>query len=81
MHEYAYYGRATPSTLLAKLSCFKTPVMTNPSMQGKQDITFLDGYATPLQCRTGFMYMNLLDKPTDADLDTFPHVLLTGPHE
>ena len=25
--------------------------------------------------------MNLLDKPADADLDTFPHVLLTGPHE
>ena len=27
------------------------------------------------------MYMSLLGKPTDADLDTFPHVLLTGPHE
>ena len=25
--------------------------------------------------------MNLLGKPTDADLLTFPHVLLTGPHE
>ena len=27
------------------------------------------------------MSMNLLGKPTDADLDKFPHVLLTGPHE
>ena len=27
------------------------------------------------------MYMNLLGKTTDADLNTFPHVLLTGPHE
>ena len=27
------------------------------------------------------MYMNFLGKPTDADLNTFPHVLLTGPHE
>ena len=27
------------------------------------------------------MYMNLLGKPTDADLDKFPHGLLTGPHE
>ena len=26
------------------------------------------------------MYMNLPGKPTDADLDKFPHVLLTGPH-
>ena len=27
------------------------------------------------------MYINLLGKSTDVDLDTFPHVLLTGPHE
>ena len=27
------------------------------------------------------MYMSLLGKPTDADLNTYPHVLLTGPHE
>ena len=27
------------------------------------------------------MYMNLLGKPTDADLNTYPHLLLTGPHE
>ena len=44
-------------------------------------MTFLDGYTMSLQCRTGLMYMDLLGKPTDADLNTFPHVLLTGPHE
>ena len=27
------------------------------------------------------MYMSLLGKPTDADLTTYSHVLLTGPHE
>ena len=27
------------------------------------------------------MYMNILGKPTDSDLNTYPHVLLTGPHE
>ena len=27
------------------------------------------------------MYMSLLRMPTDADLNTFPHVLLTGPLE
>ena len=27
------------------------------------------------------MYMNLLGKPTNTDLSTNPHVLLTGPHE
>ena len=25
--------------------------------------------------------MNLLVKPTDADINTYPHLLLTGPHE
>ena len=25
--------------------------------------------------------MSLLGQPTDADLNTYPHVLLTGPHE
>ena len=27
------------------------------------------------------MYMSLLGKPTDADLNTYPYVLLTSPHE
>ena len=27
------------------------------------------------------MYMNLLGKPTDADLNSYPHMLLTGPQE
>ena len=27
------------------------------------------------------MCMSLLGKPTDKDLETYPHVLLTGPHE
>ena len=27
------------------------------------------------------MYMSLLGQPTDTDLNTYPHVLLTGSHE
>ena len=49
--------------------------------RGKQIITFLDGYATPLQCRSVIMYMSILGKHTDQDLDKYPHVLLTSPHE
>ena len=48
---------------------------------GFQVITFFDGYATPLQCRSGLMYMSILGKPTVQDLDQYPHVLLTSPHE
>ena len=78
MHEYAYYGRGNT----IHIEWFQnTCDHKSYHVGGKQVITFLDGYATPLQCRTGLMYMNLLGKPTDADLNTFPHVLLTGPHE
>ena len=44
-------------------------------------MTFLDGYAAPLECTSGLMYMSILGKPTDQDLDQYPHVLLTSPHE
>ena len=27
------------------------------------------------------MYMSILGRPTDQDLDQYPHVLLTSPHE
>ena len=48
---------------------------------GKQVIIFLEGYATPLQCRSGLIFMSLLGKPTDKDMETYPLVLLSGPHE
>ena len=48
---------------------------------GKQVSTFLDGYATPLECTSGLMNMSILGKPTDQDLDQYPLVLLTSPHE
>ena len=48
---------------------------------GKQVIPFLDGHATPLECRSGLLSMSLLGKPTDQDLDQYHHVLLTSPYE
>ena len=50
-------------------------------MGGKQVITFLDSYATPLQSRSGLMYMNFLGKPTDADMAKYPTVILTAQYE
>ena len=69
-------------TPLVRLSASPIHVMTNSHhVRGKHIITFLDGYATPLKCRSGLMYMSNLGKPTDQDLDQYPHVLLTSPHE
>ena len=82
MHEYAYYGRGNTIHSPGQIEWFQNTCDDKSfHVGGKQVITFLDGYSTPLQCRTGLMYMSLLGKPTDADLHTYPHVLLTGPHE
>ena len=82
MHEYAYYGRGNTIHSPGQIDWFQNTCDDKSFHVGwKQVITFLDGYATALQCRRGLMYMNLLGKPTDADLATFPHVLLTGPNE
>ena len=82
MHEYVYYGRGNTIHSPGQIEWFQNTCDDKSfHVGGKQVITFLDGYATPLQYRKGLMFMNLLDKPTDADLDKFPHVLPIGPHE
>ena len=73
MHEYAYYGRDNTIHSPGQIVWFQnTRDDKSFHVVGKQVITFLDGYSTPPQCRTGLMYMNLLGKPTDADLNTIP---------
>ena len=80
MHEYAYYGRGNTIHSPGQIEWFQNTCDDKSfHVGGKQVINFLDGYSTPLQCRTGLMYMSLLGQPTDADLNTYPHVLLAGP--
>ena len=82
MHEYAYYGRGNIIHSPGQIEWFQNTCDDKSfHVGGKQVINFLDGYSTPLQCRTGLMYISLLGQPTDADFNTYPHVLLTGPHE
>ena len=73
MHEYAYYGRGNTIHSPGQIEWFQnTCDDISFHVGGKQVITFLHGYATLLQCRTGLMYMNLLGKPAYADLNTYP---------
>ena len=73
MHEYAYYGRGNTIHSPGQIEWFQnTGDDKSFHVGGKQVINFLDGYSTPLQCRTGLMYMSLLGKPTDADLTHIP---------
>ena len=48
---------------------------------GKQRIYTIDGYAIPLVCRVGLMYLSHLGNPADEDLERYPAVYITGPHE
>ena len=80
IHEYAYYGRVNTIHSHYQIEWFNnTCDERSHHVGGKQVITFLDGYATPLECRFGLMYMSILGKPTDKDWDQYPHVLLTSP--
>ena len=82
MREYAYYGRGNTIRSPCQIEWSNTTCDDKSRhVGGKQVMTFLDGYATPLQCRSGLMYMSILSKCTDQDLDQYPHVLLTSPHE
>ena len=76
MHEYTYYVRG------CQIDWFQNECHDKcHHVGGKQVINFLEGYATPLECRSSLMYMSLLGKPTDPDLEEYPPVLLTSPHE
>ena len=45
------------------------------------DPNYTDGYTMPLTCKVGLMYLSIIGKPTDQDLERYPAVHLTGPHE
>ena len=82
MHEYAYYGRGNTIHSPCQIEWFNnTCDDKSHHVGGKQVITFLDGYATPLECRSGLSYMSIFGKPTDQDLDQYPNVLLASQHE
>ena len=57
------------------------PQHSSVQVGGKQRICTIDGYAMPLTCRGGLMYLSILGKPTDKDLERYPAIHLTGPHE
>ena len=82
MNEYACYGKGHTIHSSGQIEWFKNSV-DDRSVQvgGKQRICTTDGYAMPLTCRGGLIYISLLGKPTDQDLEMYPAVHLTGPHE
>ena len=82
MNEYACYGKGHTIHSSGQVEWFKNSV-DDRSVQvgGRQRICTVDGYAMLLTCRGGLMYLSILGKPTDKDLERYPAVHLTGPQE
>ena len=82
MHEYAYYGRGHTIHSPCKIEWFHNKCDDiSYHVGGKHVIIFLGGYATLLECSSCLMYMSIIGKPTDQELEKYPHVLFTSPHE
>ena len=82
MNEYASYGKGHTIHSSGWIEWFKKSVDDRSvHVGGKQRICTIDGYAMPLVCRGSLMYLSLIGKPTDEDLERYPAVHLTGPHE
>ena len=82
MNEYACYGKGHTIHSSGQIECFKNSVdYSSVQVGGKQRICTIDAYNMPLICSGGLMYLSIHGKPTDADLDRFPAVHFTGPHE
>ena len=82
MNEYACYGNGHTIHSSGQIEWFKISVDDRSVQVGvKQRICTIDGYAMPLTCKGGLMYLSILGKLTDKDLERYPAVHLTGPHE
>ena len=81
-NEYAYLGKGSSIHSLGQREWFKTLVDEKSiKVGGTQLITTLDGYSVPLLIRDGLAYATSLGRPTDQDMDTYPHVFFTFPDE
>ena len=81
-NEYAYLGKGSSIHSSGQLEWPKTLVDEKSiKVGGTQLITTLDGYSVPLLIRDGLAYATSLGRPTDQDMDTYPHVFFTSPDE
>ena len=82
MIEHASYGRGHSIHSSGQIEWY-TNTVDDKSVQvgGQQRIVTIDGYSMPLVCKGGLMYLQLQGIPTDQDLQNYPSVHLTSPHE
>ena len=81
-NEYAYLWKGSSIHSSGQLERLQTNVdETSVKVGGTQLINTLDGYSVPLLIKDGLAYATSLERSTDLDMDTYPHVLITSPDE
>ena len=81
-NEYVYLGKGSSIHSSGQLEWFETNVDEKSiKVGGTEHITTLDGYSVPLLIKDGLAYATSLGRPTDQDMDTYPHVFFTSPDE
>ena len=81
-NEYAHLGKGSSIHSSGQLEWFKTHVDEKSiKVGGTQLITTLDGYSVPLLIKDGLAYATSLGRPTDHDMDSYPHVFFTSHDE
>ena len=82
MNKYAYYGRGHSIHSSGQIECYTNTVDDQSVQVGDQQrIITIDGYSMPLVCKGGLMYFELQGIPAHKELQTYPSVHLTSPHE
>ena len=79
-NEYAYLWKGSPIHSSGQLEWLQTNVdETSVKVGGTQLINTLDGYSVPLPIKDDLAYAASLGRPTEQDMDTYPHVFITSP--
>ena len=81
-NEYAYLWKGSSIHSSGQLEWLQTNVHeTSVKVGGTQLINTLDGYSVALLIKDGLAYATSLGRPTDLDMDTYPHVFFTSPDQ
>ena len=82
MNEYAYYGRDHSIHSSGQIEWY-TNIVVDKSVQigGQQRIVTIDFYSMSLVRKGGLMYLEFIGIPVDKDLQKYPAVHLTSPHQ
>ena len=79
-NEYAYHWKGPSIHSPGQLEWLQINVdETSVKVGGTQLINTLDGYSVPLLIKHDLAYATSLGRPTDQDMDTYPHVFITSP--